>query len=437
MNRRDEYWTLIEELGQEPPELEASVSRAVRRAKTRRWRRPLGLLGSLAGVCAAFVLMVNASPAFAISCGNIPLLKELAASVSWSPSLRAAIEHDFIQYVGQSQTVDGLTVSLEYLIADQQQMVVFYTVPEGQEDYSVSCNLKDRDGNKLMGYSTTSGSSHETLKQFTIHFTDLTPPDTLILELELVEWGSQTGDRQRYAPFTFTIRLDPAKMARTTTLPVGKWIELNGQHLLVDRLELAPTRTALYLDDDPDNTAWLYSLDFYFTDRDGQRYDHLDSSVAAVGREESPGSYTYYHQSLYFAPVEGGVTLHITGALWTDKQASSIRVDLTDGSADWMPAYMLSIVSTKERFTDWGVQKVLEITTSTPRVPFGRYRDPDGGEYQLYSHGFSSAQYENGQMAPPYRHSCILKDYSWDSVELELEYTHVTQLDTPLALSIS
>lgn len=438
MNRTEEYWALIEAMNQEPPELEGSVSRAVRRAKARRWRRPLGVLGSLAGICAAFVLMVNASPAFAASCGNIPVLKEIAAAVAWSPSLRAAIEHDFVQYIGQSQTVDGITINLEHLIADQQQLVVFYTVPDGQEDYSVSCTLKSQDGSELSGYSTTSSFSQEAFKRFTIHFTDLTPPDQLILELTLVEWTSQTGDTLHHSPFTFPIRLDPSKTAPTITLPVGKWIELDGQRLLVDRLELSPTRTALCLDDAPDNTAWLCDLDFYFTDSAGRRYDQLDSSVSAVGREASPGVYTYYHQSLYFACVEKGLTLHITGALWTDKEASSIHVDLTDGSADWLPEPITSITSCQENFIDLGTQKVLLVTSRSRRAPISlSYRDPEGGEHTFSGYSFHSSSGEDGEMAPPYQTDYILKDYPWDSVELNLAYTNITQLDTPLSVSLS
>lgn len=438
MNRTEEYWNLIETLGQQPPELEGSVQRAVRRARSRRWKRPLGLLGSLAGACAAFVLTVNASPAFAVSCGSIPMLKELAASVAWSPSLRTAIEHDFVQYVGQSQTVDGLTMSLEYLISDQQQTVVFYKVPDSQKTYSVFCTLKDQEGNKLTGYSTSSGSSQEELKSFTVHFTDLTPPDTLILELELVEWDSETGEQLRRSPFSFAIRLDTSKTAPTITLPIGEWIELDGQRLLVDRLELAPTRTALYLDDDPDNTAWLYDLDFYFTDSAGQRYDQLDSSVSAVGREDSPGAYTYYHQSLYFVPVEKGLTLHITSAFWTDKEAPPIHVDLTSGSADWLPESITSITACQESFTGLGPQKVLLVTSAFRRSPISRsYRDPEGGGHTFSGYSFSSGSGAGGEMAPPYQTDYILKDYFWDSVELKLEYTHVTQLNAPASIPIS
>ena len=75
MNRREEYWVLTEQLRREPPELESAVRRGMDRARRRR-RRPAELLAGLAGVCAAFVVMVNASPAFAISCAKVPVKYE-------------------------------------------------------------------------------------------------------------------------------------------------------------------------------------------------------------------------------------------------------------------------------------------------------------------------------------------------------------------------
>ena len=41
--------------------------------------------GSVAAVFAAFVLLVNLSTPFALACGKVPVLKELAAAVAFSP----------------------------------------------------------------------------------------------------------------------------------------------------------------------------------------------------------------------------------------------------------------------------------------------------------------------------------------------------------------
>ena len=129
MNRREEYWVLTEQLRREPPELESAVRRGMDRARRRR-RRPAELLAGLAGVCAAFVVMVNASPAFAISCAKVPVLRELAAAVAFSPSLRAAVEqvppdnerwqeyHDLVDAFRYFEPVDPALVAPDSLLRE-------------------------------------------------------------------------------------------------------------------------------------------------------------------------------------------------------------------------------------------------------------------------------------------------------------------------------
>ena len=85
--------------------------------------------GSLAICFTAFVLLVNLFPPFAAACGNVPLLRALAEAVRWSPSLSAAVEHDYVQPVDQSQNANGVTAAVEYLIVDRKQVSIFLFVP--------------------------------------------------------------------------------------------------------------------------------------------------------------------------------------------------------------------------------------------------------------------------------------------------------------------
>ena len=170
MNRREEYWVLTEQLRREPPELESAVRRGMERARRRR-RRPAELLAGLAGVCAAFVVMVNASPAFAISCAKVPVLRELAAAVAFSPSLRAAVEHDYVQYIGRTEGADRISVTAEYVIASPARAHLFYSVEGGGR---VSWELQTPDGTPLEGYSSaqysgTAGEAEE-LRHTEFHF---------------------------------------------------------------------------------------------------------------------------------------------------------------------------------------------------------------------------------------------------------------------------
>ena len=425
MNRMEEYRTLMDALSRPPRELEGCADRAVRRA--RRGRRPWQALASAAAVWALFVIMVNASPAFAVTCARVPFLKELTAAVAFSPSLRAAVEHDFVQYVGQSRTGNGLTVTLEYVIADESQIIVFYRTSRGRENLSVSCDASDGEGRDLRA-SLSQSSTEEELKRFTLHLWEEGPlPETLNLELHVraLEEAPQEGGTS----FAFSLRLDPGKTASMKTVPVNRWIELDGQRLLVDRLELTPTRTALYLDDHPDNSRWLEGLRFYFTDSAGRRYDALDSTLSAVGREGGEtGTYTYFYQSLYFLENPERLTLHITQSVWLDKDAPPILVDLTQGTAENLPEGV-EVLKAERAGTGtalWFSVRGLSAHSALSNA----YLDPEGN--QAFVSEFSYSEQEDGSV----RQRLLLPDCTQGSVTLFPAYTAVFVPEIPVAVEL-
>lgn len=62
MSRKEEYWTLIQTLNETPAALDGAVDRARARARRSRAGRRFGIpLASLAGVAAAFAVLVNVS----------------------------------------------------------------------------------------------------------------------------------------------------------------------------------------------------------------------------------------------------------------------------------------------------------------------------------------------------------------------------------------
>ena len=92
--------------------------------------------GALASLFIAFTILVNLSPAFALSLESVPVLGELSAfvsfslrdTVSFSPSLSEAVENDYLQHIGQEQTIGDITLRIEYVIVDQKQLHVFFTL---------------------------------------------------------------------------------------------------------------------------------------------------------------------------------------------------------------------------------------------------------------------------------------------------------------------
>lgn len=447
MNRREEYWALTEQLRREPPELEGAVRRGMDRARRRR-RRPAELLAGLAGVCAAFVMMVNTSPAFAISCARVPVLRELAAAVAFSPSLRAAVEHDYVQYIGRTEGADGISVTAEYVIASPARAHLFYTVEGGGW---ASWALQAPDGTPLEGYSSAQYSSTageaERLRHTEFHFSQGELPEEF-LAVCTVEPAGPEGEAENRAPaadgageaaegeavtLTFPIRLDRDKMAGPKTAEVDTWVEADGQRLKVDRLEVYPTHTEIHLQEDPENTCWLAGAEFAFVDADGQEYDVEDGYITAAGGEGSRSMLHYYRQSLYF--LEGQeMILSIRRLKWLDKERGWADLDLAAGTARGLPEGTELLQVRRE-----GDRTILIFRQAEggPDAPFTfLFRDPEGREHTFDGMTTSgTAEEAGGRECAQYLYH--IQNCAWDLIQIQLAYTETADhgdLNIPFVL---
>ncbi len=68
---------------------------------------------------------------------------------------------------------------------------------------------------------------------------------------------------------SFRLPLDTALLAQGETLEVDRWINLDGNKLHIQALELYPTHARLLLEEEPTNRESLRGLDFYLADGRG------------------------------------------------------------------------------------------------------------------------------------------------------------------------
>ncbi len=458
MNRNEEYLALMAQLDAEgvPAALDGCVERAGKKARSRRSRRDWGAaLASLGGLAAAFALAVNLSVPFAMACKRVPVLKELAAAVALSPSLKAAVENDFIQYVGQEQTANGVTLKLEYLILDQTQINFFYTVSGGEYDnFHVYPHLSGPNGEGLQGYGLTSGTTQPgVLSDFNANFNDgFQVPEKFRLTCEVEGRRDYTvsaaapaeahtaephPDREPeiVATFTFDLKLDSRLIGPGETMEVDKWIEVDSQRLHLETLEINPTHARLKVSFDPDNTAWCKGLTFYLTDEKGNRYEDgsragTSGILVATGGDEENGQVHYYLESPYFAG-KGPYTLHITGVSWLDKGSEWVRFDLEKGSAEGLP----------EGFRFVEAKRVGEDVRLTVAVPDNNrsgfswdYRGPEGTEYRLNSGSYYSKEQEDGTVIKC--NEFVLPDYPFSTVEMKLNYTRMVEFSSAVEVPL-
>ena len=348
MNRKEEYALLLSQLEQEgPADLEGCVERAKKRAHRRRgWGTSLASLG---GVAAAFVLAVNVSVPFALACSHIPGLRELTASLIVSESLRLAVENDYVQYIGQSQSANGVTMTVEYVIADRRQVNIFCRF-EGDFEYLTGRpSVSALDGSRLEGYSLFGGglSQQGELDCITLDFADRDTPSSLRLtygveklaqELQDAAPEHTSKDREFSDPevlfsFSFDLELDKNMISQGQRYELNQWVELDGQQVLLKEVEIYPSFLQINLDYNPDNTAYLTGLDFYLEDEEGRQTEHITNGISGRGWADEPGVSAVRRESSFFWEAKH-LTLHMVSADWLDKDRQFATIDLVNGTIE-------------------------------------------------------------------------------------------------------
>ena len=456
MNRTEEYNALLRELEHSPPELDGTVDRARARLRRRRAGRRWGIpAAGLAGVAAAFVLLVNYSMPFAQACSTVPVLRELMAAVAFSPSLKLAVEHNYAQYIGEEQTQNGVTLRLEYLILDQGQLRFFLKVDGPHGHYMASADLADENGVPLEGCAISSSAFDPgaLTGAVSVHVSDdaFRFPEVLRLTLHLEGEGDAAVEAPRPEPddeeetspayegdFFFKIPLDASHLNDVVSIPMGDWVEVDGQ-LLRFALDSYPTHGRLTVEEHPDNTASLAGLDFYLEDEKGNRYgDSSSGSIGALGN-------AHMCDTTFFADP-AHLTLYITRLEWLEPDRAWVTVDLEQGVAlDPLPdGVELAVNRTEDSVTELAFlapepPESDEYHMVSYQVCGGSYRAPGGETCYFNTHSslhVGELWYgTDGELAVPegyFVELYHLVGYEEDTIDIGLHFTQRKDLDTPI-----
>lgn len=450
MNRNEEYAVLLRELETTPPALDTAVERALKRHRAARKRRLWGIpVGSLAACFLLFVGLVNVFPTFAAACEDVPVLGALAEAVRFSPSLSAAVEHDYVQPVDQSQTKNGITATVESIIVDQKQLNIFFTLEgEGYKTLSAEmpkfspvqqCSILGSDFQQKPG----------TLLNFTLDYVDQDVPDGFTMTFSVT--GQREGERQEaaasdraiedellapstepeaeiLAEFTFDLTFDPQFTAQGEVLAVNETFTLDGQTFTLTEAEVYPTHLRINVEGAEDNTAWLKGLEFYLENEDGERFDAVSGGVTASGDTDSPAMVSYRLESPWFSNSDH-LTVHITGAKWLAKEHQRVYVDLEHGTAPWLPDGV-SLTSAQRREDGWVL--TFRLDGALKGSPFSMtFYDAEGNPWDARQMGmtFSDDEQAGSVMLP-------LPDYQAGEVWLTANYSHESTLPQPVDIPL-
>jgi len=452
MNRNAEYDALLRELEQVPDQLEDTVRRAAaKKEASQRRKRFWGIpVGSLAACFAAFVLLVNLFPPFAQACEDVPVLGALAEAVSWSPSLSTAVENDYVQPIGKSQTINGITATIEYVIVDQKQLNIFFTLNSDEYDNlnaempryepeqicsTIGSNWNQSPGT-LLNYTLDYGEGNVP-DSFTITFgvTTYVEPETL-QDAPLQDYADEMLDPQEeedpdiLAEFTFTLEFDPQFTAKGEIVPVNRTLDMDGQSLTVTEVEIYPTHVRVNVADEPDNTAWLKGLEFYLENEAGERFEPISNGISANGDPDSPAYVSFRLESPYFADSKH-LTLYVTGATWLDKDMERVRVDLVNRTAEKLPEGV-TFQSAEKRDGGWFLifQAEQRRENYYHQIWDMIFYDEAGNQYEIQRRATDPLGDGHFEETLP------LAEYQEDVVWLQPCYSRITPEITPITIPI-
>ena len=456
MNRNVEYERLMEELDAVPVPA-GGVERALRRARRRKY-----LTRPLAGVAAAFalfVVLVNASTTVAYACSRVPGLRELAAAVTFSRSLGDAVENEYVQPVKLEQSANDITVRVEYLIVDQKTVTVFYRFlseryPNLSEDPVVLSS--DGDSPPPCSYGPNNwGTPNGELRSMFIDFVSDDVPPALRLRLKLRDMdergpsGPPTGsiwddpheqEPDYIAEFEFLLEFDPYFTAQGRHFASAQSFTLDGQTLHLTNVDVYPSYLSFTIRGDGANTAWLESLQFYLVTDKGERFDTVSNGILSVGNPDTPEMISFRADSTFFYDADA-ISLYVTGAEWLDKDVETIRVDLKNAAADFMPEGT-EFISAEREGNHWVVTVLKE--SGSAQSFMSDYYDAAGNSYELREWtssatllgstplGLTEARAPEGYTYE----SFPLKDYPYDEVWLTPRYTGRSSPETPVVVSV-
>ncbi|MBS6397872.1 MAG: DUF4179 domain-containing protein [Clostridiales bacterium] len=459
MNRMEEYEKLLQELDTPVPGLEQTLDRAQTRQKHR--RRILRSITGCAAVFACFVLLVNFCTPVAYACSKVPFLRELAEAVTFSPSLTAAVDHQYAQPLYLRQTDRDVTASIEYLIVDQKQVNVFYRLDSDIYEYlHEDATILSPEGDApppCAYYLNETDIPNGELRSITIDFDDENVPDSLRLQLDIRDLGAWQkeeivpaapteaalwDDTPEAAPayiahFDFLLKFDPAFTATGKRMDLNHTVSLDGQNITFTDLEIYPTHLRINVVDHPDNSAWLKSLNFYIETDWDMKFEPISNGISATGSQDSPMMCSYRADSTYFYDARH-LKLVITEAEWLDKDREYIHLNLQTGEADHLPEGV-ELDQIQQKGENWLLHfKALRRKPHHSHQLFTSiYYDSAGKEYNRSSWSVTDLYEDDGtEISEYFTETFPLQDYPYSEVWLCPSYTRLWTAEEPIIITV-
>ena len=324
-----DYDTFVQELAQiHVPNDQLAVARmeSVRRYRKENRKRQQIWKG-MALTCALLMIFVGSirlSPAFASVVSNIPGLAPLVQMITYDKGVADILDHHYYEELGQTQTKNDLSFTLQGVIADETGMILPYKISSPMD---LSDSVTEKIELRLNGEAVHAQVDfHRYREEKVFQIEDnliVTFFDPINYENAQFELYIQFAD-EKQTEFTFPFALKKG-IAKAKIYELNEKMSFEGQNITVKSVSISPIRTGVTIALDPNNEEKIVDFDdIRILDEKGEEWSAIDRGTVATGSVDE--GTTYYMQSNYFREPKK-LTLSIGKVLILRKEQDYIDVD--------------------------------------------------------------------------------------------------------------
>ncbi|WP_342505947.1 DUF4179 domain-containing protein [Sporosarcina sp. FSL K6-2383] len=326
----------IEKVGVLETELEGAIRQGLQRAQhaKRVKKRPVVKRGVWTAVVAVILLLalvtsVRVSTTFAGAVASLPGMEGLVELIRYDKGIAAAIDNDDFQRLHLSAEKDGVTLTLEGVIADEKEMVLFYTVKGEKSDEILFMNgtpeLINNNGKNvavdvLAGVTLDERKSTERAAYQSVRI-DNAIDETMFTLKAKMESKFRSIDYE--IPFSLEKKRKPAEK-----YPIHQTVVIEGQEITFQYVEMATLRVGIHFQINPSNTKEILSFDdFKLVDNKGKKWTSINENGIGYGiRSEGENQVMYLPINYFNQPKE--LYMEFTKLQALDKDETHVLVDM-------------------------------------------------------------------------------------------------------------
>ncbi len=319
-------------------QLEQAIQRAVAQNKREKKSKKVWITSfiTVAAIC-VLLLSIRVSPTIAYAMAKVPGLETLVQLIQHNKGIEDILNEGYGEKIGVTVEQDGISVTIDEIIADESGMIVAYEIKSEQNlNQYEHIQIEVLHNNELIkaGYTySTFMYEGEVVHQFaesvdivaSEHKMDYTNPNFAL--------RFKFNELQIEVPFHLENEIELGQVYE-----VNKQLQIDGQNFTVEQVKISPLRTSISISIDPLNSKRI--LDFgsiSLIDEQGEIWSNIRNGITGMGSTFDQ-QVTYYLQSNYFRKPKS-LTLQIGEVTALPKGQDYVLVDFEKNELIFAPTH--------------------------------------------------------------------------------------------------